>query len=319
MAYSSKVSAKPLHPGLRLKSPFRYDWLVWLLTFGRPRRFRELMLRPAQLRSGETVLDVSCGTGALALLAKEQVGPEGRVYGIDASEEMITYARDKARRNGLAVAFEVAPAQQLPFDNASFDVVLNTLALHHLPKPSRYQALGEMRRVLKPGGRAVIEDFAEGNRRIHGLPGMLKHRHGSVPPDEITSAMRVAGFEIAKTGPVGAKSLHFVVGQVPGASETTMEPQMRQEEPTPVVRSHRRLLPLAAIAILIIVLVHLSAAASFGLAMKHGLSGIGWKTVGGIAAVLLILKVASHLILAKVAWRRTSSPISTRASNRTAN
>lgn len=134
---------------------------------------------------------------------------------------------------------------------------------------------------------------------------MPKHRHGSVSPDEITSAMRSAGFEISKTGPVEAKGIHFVVGQVPGAAESAIEPLMSEEEPTPIARSRRPLLPLAAIAVLAIALLHTAAAASFGVAMKHGISGVGWKTVGGIAAVLLILKVISHLILAKMAWRKS--------------
>src|SRR5437870_5630508 len=189
MSHLTNQQAKPQHPGLRLRTPMRYDLLVWLFTFGHPRRFRELMLRPARLRQGESVLDVSCGTGSLALLAKEQVGAEGRVHGIDASEEMIAYAGKKASRAGLDVAFDVAPAQQLPFGDASFDVVLNTLALHHLPKPSRYEAFGEMRRVLKPDGRALVVDFAEGKKRANGLLGRFKPRHGSVPPDEIAEAM----------------------------------------------------------------------------------------------------------------------------------
>lgn len=292
------------HPGLRLKSPSRYDWLVWLFTFGRPLHFRELMLRPAQLGSGEAVLDVSCGTGALALLAKEQVGPEGRVHGIDASEEMISYARKKAARTELAVAFDVAPAQQLPFDDASFDVVLNTLALHHLPKPSRYEALREIGRVLKPGGRAVIVDFGESNKPIHGLFGLLRHRHGSVPPDEISTAMRSAGFEISDAAPVGMKSLHFVVGRIPGAAEASIERPRIPPQAIQRTRSRPSFFPFVTFALVLVVLAHAAIAASVAEKIMHTIRSVEWNVEEWVASILIITLAAGHLVLAKTAWRK---------------
>lgn len=300
MSHSIKVPAKSAHPGLRLRSPARYDWIVWLFSLGRPRRFRQLMLRPARLRRGEAVLDVSCGTGSLALLAKSQVGPEGKVHGIDASDEMIAYAREKASRAGVDVGFDVAPAQQLPFAESSFDVILNTLALHHLPKPSRYQAMGEMRRVLKPGGRVLIEDFAEGRHQARGLFAGIKNRHGSVPPEEIAAAMRAAGFEIAETGPVGAKSLHFVLARAPGAPEREFERGPAEAKPIPITNSHRALFPLGATALVLVVLAHTAV----GAAMVRGVDGFNWKTIGAIAAVLLAVKIGSHLLLARIGWHK---------------
>src|SRR5437016_3532977 len=75
----------------------RYDALVWLLTFGRERGFRERTLDLAMLRPGDAVLDVGCGTGLLAIVAKRRVGAQGAVHGIDASPEMIARARAKTR------------------------------------------------------------------------------------------------------------------------------------------------------------------------------------------------------------------------------
>ena len=298
--FKSQQPSKPSHPGLRLKSPARYDRLVWLWTLGRSRRFRELMLRPAGLQPGEDVLDVSCGTGSLALLAREQVGSAGRVRGIDASEEMIGYARKKARRAGLDVEFEVAPAQKLPFEDASFDVVLNTLALHHLPRASRYEALGEIRRVLKPGGRALIEDFATSRKRTHGF-GILKHRHGSVPPEEIATAMRAAGFEIADTGAVGTKNLHFVLGRAPGGIKAEIE---RPPLATAIPKSRHPVVPLGAAAFVLLILAHTAIAASIGRAAMHHLTNFDWRSIGAIAAAAFIIMIASHLFLAKMVWRR---------------
>lgn len=304
MSTSPQEASNRQHPGLRLKSPARYDRLVWLFTFGRPLRLRALMLRPARLQAGEAVLDVSCGTGSLALLAKKQVGPAGRVHAIDASEEMIAYARRKAKRERQVIMFDVAAAQQLPFDDATFDVVLNTLALHHLPRASRYEALGEMRRVLRPGGRAVIEDFAGSTTRVHRMFGLLKHRHGSVPSDEIVTAMRSAGFEVSSVGTVGAKGLHFVVGEVPGGSETAPRPREGEGIAISTRGPHRAVLLFAAFAVVIAILAHVAFALSAGKAILRSMNGVEWMAMRGTVASLVILMIAAHLGLAAARWRK---------------
>ena len=145
-----------------------YDALVWLVTLGRERAFRERLVDLARLVPGESVLDVGCGTGTLAIAAKRRVGEPGVVRGIDASPEMIEPARRKAAKAGASVDFETAVAESLPFPDASFDVVLSTLMLHHLPKATRQECAREMRRVLKPGGRVLAVDFAKSAGRGAG-------------------------------------------------------------------------------------------------------------------------------------------------------
>src|SRR5262245_61993392 len=105
--------SNPTHKptGLVLHSAARYDFMVWLLTLGRERAFREKILKLASLESGESVLDVGCGTGTLAIAAKRHVGPTGTVYGIDASPEMIARADKKARKAGVEVVFRYGAAQ----------------------------------------------------------------------------------------------------------------------------------------------------------------------------------------------------------------
>src|SRR5690348_17597469 len=73
-----------------------YDFLVWLMALGREGAFREKILRHARLAPGESVLDIGCGTGTVAIVAKRQVGPRGVVSGIDPSPEMLARARKKA-------------------------------------------------------------------------------------------------------------------------------------------------------------------------------------------------------------------------------
>jgi ubiquinone/menaquinone biosynthesis C-methylase UbiE len=192
--------------------PGRYDLLIWLLTFGRERRFRERLLEPARLRAGESVLDVGCGTGTLAIAAKRHVGSTGPVCGIDASPEMIERAIDKARKAGVEIAFETAFAQSLPFPDGRFDVALSTVMLHHLPRQAREECVAEIRRVLKPGGRLLVVDFAGASRRGKG-PLVHFHRRGHVEPRALVDLVSGAGLQVVESGAVGRWDLYFVIGQ----------------------------------------------------------------------------------------------------------
>jgi ubiquinone/menaquinone biosynthesis C-methylase UbiE len=203
-------------PGLVLHWAARYDLLVWLVTFGRERAFREKLVRLARLEPGESVLDVGCGTGTLAIAAKRQVGPAGLVTGLDASPEMIARACRKTKRAGLEVTFQEGPAQALPFPDAQFDAVLMTVMLHHLPRKARQQAAGEARSVLKPGGRVLAVEFGPASEK-KGILAHL-HRHGHISPRETSALLSEAGLGIVESGDVGTGNLHFVLAVAPGGS-----------------------------------------------------------------------------------------------------
>ena len=191
-----------------------YDLLIWLVTLGRERRFRERLLEPAQLKSGESVLDVGCGSGSLAIAARHHVGAAGSVHGVDASDAMIARARRKARKAGADVTFESALAQSLPFPDARFDVVLSTVMLHHLPRKIRQECAREMRRVLKPGGRLLVVEF--GGAAPHGRgPIAHLHRHGLIKPRELAELVSDAGLEIVGKGALGIWDLQFVLAEAP--------------------------------------------------------------------------------------------------------
>jgi len=205
----SSPHAAPATLGRVLHWAAGYDLLVWLFTRRSDRAFREQLVGLAHLVAGESVLDIGCGTGTLAIVAKRQVGANGKVCGIDASPAMIARAASKATRAGVEVSFWNAVAEALPFPDAHFDVVLSTLMLHHLPRKLRQQCAREVRRVLKPGGRVLVVDFGAPQRKSGFLAHF--HRHGHVDPGEIVALLEEAGFRPVESGLVGISSLHFVL------------------------------------------------------------------------------------------------------------
>jgi ubiquinone/menaquinone biosynthesis C-methylase UbiE len=119
------------------------------------RASNEATLERVQLRPGEQLLDVGCGTGALlARLAERQ--PAAKVVGIDLSPAMAAQARARLPRT---VHVTTGDAEFLPFPAQSFDVVVSASSFHYWPTPAR--GLEELRRVLQPGGRLVLTDWCD--------------------------------------------------------------------------------------------------------------------------------------------------------------
>lgn len=136
-----------------------YDTVVWLLSRGKGQALREATVKLAQIKPGERVLDVGCGTGDLTMAAKALADSTGEVYGTDASPEMIDLARRKVTRAGIDVTFQVDLIEKITFPDNQFDVVLSSLMMHHLPDDLKREGLAEIYRVLKPGGRLLIVDI----------------------------------------------------------------------------------------------------------------------------------------------------------------
>ncbi len=121
---------------------------------------QELLLEKANLQEGEDVLDIACGTGLVTIPAARSVGASGHVVATDLSDRMVESCRDRADRLGLDhVEVRQMDAEDLGFDDASFDCVLCSLGLMYVPDP--LAAMREMMRVLRPGGRAVVSVWGE--------------------------------------------------------------------------------------------------------------------------------------------------------------
>ncbi|MEJ7687403.1 MAG: methyltransferase domain-containing protein [Variovorax sp.] len=124
---------------------------------------QDKLLACAAPQPGEQVLDVACGTGLVALMAAHAVGPGGQVVGIDLSGRMVDAAGRRAHdRKVLNTRFSRMDAERLDLPDASFDVALCALGLMYMPDPA--QALREMQRVLRPGGRSVAAVWGDRSR-----------------------------------------------------------------------------------------------------------------------------------------------------------
>ena len=180
-----------------------YDALVFVLTLGKERAFRKHLLDLAGVGGGESVLDVGCGTGTLAVEAKRRAGPGGQAAGIDPAPEMVARARRKAAKAGTDVRFETGSVEHLPFTDRSMDVVLSSLMLHHVTDDGRAQGMAEIARVLKPGGRFLAVDIGGGEEGKHYRLRLRAGKHAEFDLRELVPQLEGAGLEMVDQGPVG--------------------------------------------------------------------------------------------------------------------
>jgi ubiquinone/menaquinone biosynthesis C-methylase UbiE len=176
-----------------------YDPLVRILGGDAARK---ALLDQAALRSGHRVLDVGCGTGALAVAIKPAY-PGVDLIGVDPDPKALERARRKAKRAGLAVRFDRGFGDDLPYPDASFDRVLSSFVYHHIPEAERLPTLRAIRRVLKPGGEFHMADFEGPGDSPRGLLARLLHSSDHLKGNsasEILGMLRQAGFiDPAKT------------------------------------------------------------------------------------------------------------------------
>jgi SAM-dependent methyltransferase len=178
----------------------------------------------ASLRPGEVVLDLGSGAGVDCFLAANAVGPEGRVIGVDMTPEMISRARNNARRAGVDnVEFRLGEIERLPLADSSVDVIVSNCVINL--SPEKAGVFRDAYRVLRAGGRLAVSDMvaltSDRNEEIDpsAYAGCIA---GAATVPEIESFLQAAGFEDIR--------IHVFPRSIPGAAaaSATIEARKRR-------------------------------------------------------------------------------------------
>jgi len=135
-----------------------YDALATLVGFG-PRLY-ERACDEIPLQPGMRVLDLGCGTGAMAFPMAKRVGDSGKVIGVDLSSSQLERGRSKSERLGADIEWMLCSVDELPFEDRSFDAVVSAMSFHEVARESVPGALAETRRVLRDDGFFALVDWS---------------------------------------------------------------------------------------------------------------------------------------------------------------
>jgi arsenite methyltransferase len=178
----------------------------------------------AELRPGETVLDLGSGGGIDVLLSARRVGPTGKAYGLDMTDEMLALARENQRKAGVAnVEFLRGEIEAIPLPGSSVDVIISNCVINLSTDKAR--VLAEAFRVLKPGGRFAVSDVI-----IRGeVPPQVRRSMelwvgcvaGALTEEQYTEHLREAGFEDIDIEPTRVDELEDAKAFLAGTGPST--------------------------------------------------------------------------------------------------
>lgn len=189
-----------------------YDSYMKKVTFGREQVLREMIVDLAQVKPGDSVLEIGCGTGTLTLAAKRRAGSTGEAFGIDLIPGMIAASQHKAAQANEQITFQPGSIDNIPFQNNRFDVVMCSFMIFHMSEDTRRKGIGEIQRVLKPQGRLLVLDMATPAQPVQKaiakllFGGMLQHELRELLP-----LMEASGFSNVELGPANFKILGLSV------------------------------------------------------------------------------------------------------------
>jgi ubiquinone/menaquinone biosynthesis C-methylase UbiE len=178
-----------------------YDPFIRLTV--REHELKSRLIERANVESGMRVLDLGCGTGTLCIMTK-QACPSATIVGLDADPEIIAIARRKAEQAQVAVEWHVGRADDPPFAPESFERIFSTLAIHHLTRVEKKNALVKAYQMLRLHGELYIADFGQPQNllmRIASVPArMFDHKDRLAPhlKGRIPQMMKDAGFNAAE-------------------------------------------------------------------------------------------------------------------------
>jgi arsenite methyltransferase len=184
----------------------------------------------ASLTPGQVVLDLGSGAGIDCFLAARQVGPGGRVIGVDMTQEMISKARANAAKGGFDnVEFRLGEIEALPVADASVDVILSNCVLNLSPEKGR--VLAEAFRVLKPGGRLVVSDLVSDLPVPAVVGGSLDAVAGCLPTqrERYLDEFRQAGFHDARITEERGYGADYILADEGVRHFLTAHPEARSE------------------------------------------------------------------------------------------
>jgi len=216
-------ASNPVDEDLLIKSQMEkmvdsYDSYMKRITMGREGALREMTVNLAQVKPGDSVLEIGCGTGTLTLEAKRQAGPTGKVFGIDIIPGMIELSRQKAAKANLEVTFQSGSIDEIPLPANQFDVVMCSFMIFHMSETTRRKGMSEIQRVLKPDGHLLVLDLATPTQPVPRaiarllFVGMLQH-----DLKELLPLMEASGFSNTEIAPAEFRVLGLqILGYVRG-------------------------------------------------------------------------------------------------------
>ena len=166
--------------------------------------FKRRVVDAAGIVGGDRILDLACGTGVLAIIAKQQY-PKCTVIGADIDPRILDIARRRIAKAGVAVHLVCAPAERTGLDAASFDLVVCTLAFHHLPLRTKEGAVQEIVRVLRPGAAFFLVDLVPRIRPresfTNAQAGSPKWGFATNSPRILRGLLSAAGLAVSEPSP----------------------------------------------------------------------------------------------------------------------
>jgi SAM-dependent methyltransferase len=214
-AHAAPGSADALTPRMLHGRGRTHDLMAMVFFGGRRHRIFARLVAESGARRGDRVLDVGCGTGHFTRAMAEAVAPSGTALGVDPSIEAIAEARRRTRRANCTFSDGIAQALDAP--EGSFDVVVSSLMIHHLPEMLRPQAIGEMFRVLRSGGSLLVAEFRPPSSRIGRRLVRTLTGHGAMAEnrvDLLAPMIQEVGFEQIRTGDLRPWT-YFIQAQKP--------------------------------------------------------------------------------------------------------